>query len=165
MEADLITLNIGGSVFKTRRTTLNTFPRSKLGSISPASENYISERNEYFFDRNPDLFNVVLDFYRCQGVLHVPSYICGVLLIREFEFWEIPIQNISDCCFRIYTNHKNEEEVRRNMDRSREQHTKGMTSQHGQRFFQDRIWLFFDQPQSSHAAMVICIFCFVSKSI
>jgi len=98
MEKDLITLNIGGTVFKTLRSTLNKFPDSKLGKLRPSSINYINSSNEYFFDRSPELFNVILDYYRSEDIqLHIPSYICGAVLISELKFWEIPIRNISDC--------------------------------------------------------------------
>jgi hypothetical protein len=54
MERNLIILNVGGTVFKTLRSTLQKFPDSKLGKLGPSSRNYIKNSNEYFFDRSPE---------------------------------------------------------------------------------------------------------------
>lgn len=151
MEKDLITLNIGGTVFKTLRSTLKKFPHSKLGKLKSSSRNYINSSNEYFFDRSPELFNVILDYYRSEDIqLHIPSYICGSVLIRELEFWEIPIRNISDCCFRIYTDYQNGEDIRKNIDI----HKITRVQQKQNQSFQDRAWLLLDQPRTSFGAMV-----------
>ena len=155
MESNLIILNVGGTVFKTLRSTLQKFPDSKLGKLGPNSRNYIKNSNEYFFDRSPELFNVILDYYRCQGIqLHIPGYICGSVLIRELEFWEIPIRNISDCCFRTYTDYLNGEEIRKNIDLHKITRIQPKQNQS----FQDRAWLFFDQPKTSFGAMVNVIY-------
>ncbi|CAC5370282.1 unnamed protein product [Mytilus coruscus] len=88
MEDKLITLDIGGTIFKTYRSKLIKYPNSKLGSLTTASEHYLPSSKEYFFDRNPELFNVVLDYYRYdRQQLHIPNYTCGAVLLQEFDFW------------------------------------------------------------------------------
>ena len=40
------------------------------------SENYDAVRDEYFLDRDPEVFGCVLNFMR-SGHLHIPSTLCG----------------------------------------------------------------------------------------
>ncbi|CAC5397777.1 unnamed protein product [Mytilus coruscus] len=78
-------LNVGGMKFITENTTLKKYPETRLGLLSNQSKEYISEKGFYFFDRNPELFNIILDFYRNNEV-HIPSGTCGSLVEKELEF-------------------------------------------------------------------------------
>lgn len=72
---DIVKLNIGGSKFLTYRSTISR----KLRKIAPRTEFYrlnlfqellndpktkFYKNNEIFFDRNPQYFDFILDFYR-----------------------------------------------------------------------------------------------------
>ena len=105
---DIININVGGTLFSTRLSTLKSLPDTRLGNLSTRSEEYIKEKGEkgyFFFDRNPDLFQSLLDLYR-HGNLHVPSNICGATLKRELEFWQIPLNKIPNCCLAIFCRHE-----------------------------------------------------------
>ena len=97
---DIITINVGGTLFTTRFSTLASLPDTRLGSLTTKSEEYIAEKNYFFFDRNPDLFQCFLDLYR-YGSLHVPGNVCGATLKRELEYWQIPPNKIPFCCLAI----------------------------------------------------------------
>ena len=45
------------------------------------SENYDADRDEYFLDRDPEVFGCVLNFMR-SGHLHIPSTLCGSRVSR-----------------------------------------------------------------------------------
>ena len=98
-------MNVGGTLFSTRISTLKTLPDTRLGNLSTSSEEYIKEKDYFFFDRNPDLFQSLLDLYR-HGNLHVPSNICGATLKRELEFWQIPLNKIPNCCLAVICKHE-----------------------------------------------------------
>uniref|UniRef100_A0AAY5KPC3 BTB domain-containing protein n=1 Tax=Esox lucius TaxID=8010 RepID=A0AAY5KPC3_ESOLU len=67
---ELIILNVSGRRFETWRNTLDRYPDTLLGS-SEKEFFYNEDTKEYFFDRDPDVFRAVLNFYR-TGKLHYP---------------------------------------------------------------------------------------------
>lgn len=96
-----ITLNIGGKVFEVFSSTLKRFPDSRLAKLNEKSEAFCFDGGEYFFDRNPVVFEAILEAYR-TGELHIPRDICGSLVKRELEFWEISPSYLSPCCWKTY---------------------------------------------------------------
>uniref|UniRef100_A0A672KD91 BTB domain-containing protein n=1 Tax=Sinocyclocheilus grahami TaxID=75366 RepID=A0A672KD91_SINGR len=70
----LIILNVSGTRFQTWRNTLERYPDTLLGSTE-RDFFFHEETNEYFFDRDPDIFRHILNFYR-TGKLHYPRHEC-----------------------------------------------------------------------------------------
>lgn len=71
-----IRLNIGGVRYETYLKTLRKVANTRLSDLSTVDVNYDPVNNEYFFDRSPQLFDYILNFYR-TGELHVPMSECG----------------------------------------------------------------------------------------
>ncbi|XP_071177724.1 potassium voltage-gated channel protein Shaw-like [Mytilus edulis] len=154
VEDELITLNIGGTIFKTYRSKLIEYPHSKLGSLTTTSEHYLPSSKEYFFDRNPELFNVVLDYYRYDRQhLHIPNYTCGAVLLQEFDFWGLPLVNIADCCFHIYIKHEDSLEIQQNLV-TYNSNTQIGNSLKRSKSFRKQLWLVLDQPNSSRITQI-----------
>lgn len=66
-------INISGRRFETWKNTLEKYPETLLGSSE--KEFFLDEEtNEYFFDRDPDIFRHILTFYR-TGKLHVSKQV------------------------------------------------------------------------------------------
>lgn len=59
-----VCLNVGGQHFETYRYVLKKIPATRLSRLTVAAANYDDERREYFFDRNPDAFEYILNYYR-----------------------------------------------------------------------------------------------------
>jgi hypothetical protein len=97
-----ITINIGGIRFETYKNTLNLIEESRLANLSETNSDYDSINNEYFFDRDPDSFQAILNYFR-TGKLHAPGHICGNLFYEELEFWGINEQSIQPCCWTKYS--------------------------------------------------------------
>jgi hypothetical protein len=57
------------------------------------------------FDRNPIIFNSILDFYR-TGKLHFNDDICPKITSVELEFWMISVGNISHSCQKNFVREK-----------------------------------------------------------
>ncbi|KAI3937585.1 hypothetical protein MKW92_038804, partial [Papaver armeniacum] len=78
-------LNVGGKIFETTATTLSSAGRSSMfgdeWNLQPTEVN-----QEYFIDRNPDCFSVLLDFLR-TGELYVPPHVPEKLLYREALYY------------------------------------------------------------------------------
>ncbi|KAI9225932.1 MAG: BTB/POZ protein [Piptocephalis tieghemiana] len=98
----LLTLNVGGTRFYTRASTLAAYPDTLLGSMfSPENKDLLQPlpSGEYFFDRNPRVFPIILDFYR-SGIMDIfrpynradgTSGSLGLVEIRlELDFFQIP---------------------------------------------------------------------------
>lgn len=88
-----VRFNVGGKIFETTATTLaNAGRHSMLGALLDESWNVRqpgegeSAEAEYFIDRNPACFAVLLDLLRA-GELHIPSNMPEKLLFREALFY------------------------------------------------------------------------------
>lgn len=89
IQKDRVRFNVGGKIFDTTSTSLANAGRNSIfGAMFDENWNfqskYVSE--EYFIDRNPSCFAVLLDLLR-TGELHMPSDIPEKLLYREALFY------------------------------------------------------------------------------
>ncbi|XP_023673548.1 A-type voltage-gated potassium channel KCND2-like isoform X2 [Paramormyrops kingsleyae] len=99
-----IILNVSGTRFQTWRNTLERFPNTLLG-CTERDFFFHEETNEYFFDRDPELFRHILNFYR-TGKLHYPRHECVSAYDEELAFFGIMQENMGDCCYEDYKDHK-----------------------------------------------------------
>ncbi|CAO2046558.1 unnamed protein product [Urochloa humidicola] len=88
---DRVRLNVGGHVFETTAATLSSAGRdTMLGAMTSASWNSTSSPTstptEYFIDRDPSSFAVLLDLLR-TGTLHVPPTLPEPTLYREALYY------------------------------------------------------------------------------
>ncbi|KAJ8312632.1 hypothetical protein KUTeg_010005 [Tegillarca granosa] len=154
---DTVTLNIGGTIFETSRKTLEVFPETKLANLKTNDSAYNKNKDYYFFDRNPELFNNILDFYR-NGSLHFSENICFASIQQELEFWEIPIERISPCCMKVYYKYDSNLHLHEEIEKELSQNFMDYDKLECQRSpfvrFKRNVWLFFDQPHSSLAAKI-----------
>ena len=100
-KCERIKFNVGGKIFECYSSTLKRFPKSKLANLDEKSGAFYSKDGEYFFDRNPDIFEVILDACR-TGELHMPRETCHSSLKHELEFWEISPRYLSPCCWKAF---------------------------------------------------------------
>ena len=86
--SDIIELNVGGSMFSSRRSTMSQYPPSALACMIPAS----SLSSPVFIDRDPKLFEEVLDILR-NGLEYEPPEDERMIrrLVKELNFFQIPI--------------------------------------------------------------------------
>lgn len=59
---------------------------------------------EYFFDRDPEMFRHILNFYR-TGKLHYPRHECIQAFDEELAFYGIVPEIIGDCCMEVKLQH------------------------------------------------------------
>ncbi|PIA45837.1 hypothetical protein AQUCO_01600224v1 [Aquilegia coerulea] len=89
IQKDRIKFNVGGKIFETSATTLANAGRNSLfGPMFDDNWNLQSmeSNDEYFIDRNPACFAVLLDLLR-NGELHVPAKVPEKLLYREALYY------------------------------------------------------------------------------
>ncbi|XP_067855625.1 potassium voltage-gated channel subfamily D member 2 isoform X2 [Heptranchias perlo] len=146
----LVVLNVSGRRFQTWRSTLERYPDTLLGS-SEKEFFYNEETKEYFFDRDPDIFRNILNFYR-TGKLHYPRHECISAYDEELSFYGIIPEIIGDCCYEEYKDRKREN-VERIMDDAEdemndENRLPSMTAR-------QKVWRAFENPHSSTLALVL----------
>ena len=84
-----IELNVGGRIHITTKSTLSKYPETLLGKLAIGDLEGFSKDN--FYDRNPDLFSYVLDFYRTGKVVY-PTIVSKEDFHDELSYWGIEIQ-------------------------------------------------------------------------
>ena len=148
-----VQIDVGGTLFSINKETLQRYPDTLLGSIAHSSE-FSQGDNCLYFDRNPELFNTILDYYR-NGQVHLPSNICAWVWKSELEFWKIPEIKVSDCCFSIFSKYderKTTLEYLRAAFHVSEIPLFNTLSSAGK--LRHQLWMFLDEPSSSKCARV-----------
>ncbi|CAG5118146.1 unnamed protein product [Candidula unifasciata] len=163
-----VLLNVGGVRHETHVSTLKNVPGSRLARLADLHRISNRGKHEYFFDRHPAVFNSVIDFYR-TGELHVPLEVCGAVVKRELDFWQIEELQIKACCWRHYRSYIENERILNSFDRSleREQIKIDLGNLQGWKLMQMKLWLIMDRPRTSKYAMMygVTSFLFVTASI
>ena len=135
-----IVINVSGFRYMTYVKTLERFPLTLLGSSEKRAQYYDEELDEYFFDRNIQVFELILYFYQSNGRLICPSELAPEILLEEVEFFELGEQAVSAI-----------KEILSEEDQVTE--LAEMPTNKAQRW----IWKLFEYPDSSKAARLIAL--------
>lgn len=143
-------INVSGRRFETWRKTVEKYPDTLLGSSE--REFFFDElKKEFFFDRDPDLFRHILNYYR-TGKLHYPRHECLMSYDEELAFFGIIPDVIGDCCYEDYRDRKRENAERMMDDRLEESETMLRDAPKGT--IRQQMWRAFENPHTSTAALV-----------
>uniref|UniRef100_A0A8C1K0Z3 A-type voltage-gated potassium channel KCND1 n=1 Tax=Cyprinus carpio TaxID=7962 RepID=A0A8C1K0Z3_CYPCA len=145
----LIILNVSGTRFQTWRNTLERYPDTLLGSTE-RDFFFHEETNEYFFDRDPDIFRHILNFYR-TGKLHYPRHECISAYDEELAFFGIIPEIIGDCCYEEYKDRRRENTERIQDDEENENNKDLVLPELS---FRESMWRAFENPHTSTMALV-----------
>ncbi|KAL3852001.1 hypothetical protein ACJMK2_015690 [Sinanodonta woodiana] len=144
---DKLIINVSGRKFETWRTTLEKYPDTLLGSNE--KDFFFDEKsNEYFFDRDPDIFRNILNYYR-TGKLHYPKHECISAYDEELAFFGIMPDIIGDCCYEDYRDRKRENSERLIDDKASE-NGEGIPTEN----VRERMWRAFENPHIGTTALV-----------
>ena len=89
--AEIVKLNVGGSIYTTTRSTLTRYPNSMLGAMfSGRMQTTQDEHDNYWIDGNGPIFCYVLDFLRRSHLLVPDDFAEFDLLEKEADFYQIP---------------------------------------------------------------------------
>ena len=144
---DKLLINVSGRRFETWRNTLDKFPDTLLGS-NEKDFFYDEEFKEYFFDRDPDIFRHILNYYR-TGKLHYPKHECISSYDEELAFFGIMPDLIGDCCYEDYKDRKRENSERLLDDKASDAgETQPLET------FREEMWRAFENPHIGTAALV-----------
>jgi hypothetical protein len=90
-----VKLNVGGKVFETYRSTLKVYPNTLLGSMFTSSEKLTEKKTEFFFDRDPTLFPMIMNYYR-NGYVELLRDVSYKIMESELNFWQIPLPDSAE---------------------------------------------------------------------
>lgn len=93
----IVTLNVSGRRFQIRDYFLTIYPNTLLGGKA-RSLFYDKAKNEFFFDRDPDSFRFIWNFYH-SGQLHCPREDCVQSFLDEVDFFGLDITMLCECCW------------------------------------------------------------------
>ena len=85
-----VILDVGGSIFKVARQTLQRYPESMLAKL--VSEDWKPQDDNstpVFIDRDGSRFQFVLDFLR-DGKVHLPASVSAEALRADFAYYGLP---------------------------------------------------------------------------
>ncbi|XP_055338381.1 potassium voltage-gated channel protein Shal-like [Paramacrobiotus metropolitanus] len=142
-----VVINVSGRVFVTRRSTLEKHPNTLLGS-SEREFFYDEDTAEYYFDRDPEMFRHILNYYR-TGKLHFPKHECIALFDEELTFFGIQPDIIGDCCYEDYRDRKRENNERLTDDKLDE----GANEAKVPLRLREKMWRAFENPHVGTAAL------------
>lgn len=101
----MITVNVGGKRYKLAERNLLKYPDTLLARADRNKYYFDEEKREYFFDRDPEMFKYVCQFYQ-TGKLHCPyeyEMECYDLYRDEMEFFGISLDVYTPpCCLDDY---------------------------------------------------------------
>ncbi|KAL3856843.1 hypothetical protein ACJMK2_011554 [Sinanodonta woodiana] len=156
-DSEITVINIGGKRFETTKGTLRNHPNSKLARLNKTSEEYDFDKCEFFFDRNPVLFEWILDYYR-YGLMHMPLDVCVNKISEELDYWELSSETIAGCCRQKYREMMHEyatylalkKEFEHDLHEEKQQCAEVSTLQK----LRKKIWIFLDDIESSKPAKI-----------
>lgn len=102
----MLNINVGGKVYKISYRAAAKYPKTRIGRLATYTDHnrkldlcddYIFQNNEFFFDRDPDMFNNIFNFYR-TGVLWIKDELCPRNFLEEINYWGVRIKNTHRCC-------------------------------------------------------------------
>ena len=142
-------------------------PLTRLGRLARAkthedilelADGYSLANNEIYYDRDPAIFNTMLNFYRTNR-LHLLDEICVLDYEEELDFWMVQELRIEICCIDKFTARRDAivEEIAKEKafgetEEEEEDFGKGYFTK-----YQKCLWDLMEKPQSSLPAKVLSL--------
>ena len=142
-------------------------PLTRLGRLARAkthedilelADGYSLANNEIYYDRDPAIFNTLLNFYRTNR-LHLLDEICVLDYEEELDFWMVQELRIEICCIDKFTARRDAivEEIAKEKafgetEEEEEDFGKGYFTK-----YQKCLWDLMEKPQSSLPAKVLSL--------
>ena len=100
---EVLLKNLSAAPLSSRLAKLKIFIENSENSkeISSICDDFVLSENEFFFDRDPDVFKLVLN-YLVSGEFHFNENFCANLFSNELVYWGISEFEICECCRSIY---------------------------------------------------------------
>ncbi|XP_077309538.1 voltage-gated potassium channel regulatory subunit KCNG4-like [Lithobates pipiens] len=127
-----IVINVGGNRYLLPWSTLDDFPMTRLGRLRFCSsyeeiiqvcDDFDEDTNEFFFDRNPCAFGMIVSFL-AAGKLRLLREMCALSFQDELAYWGIEESNLERCCLRrLFQKLEDLEDIRKQEEAQRTRET------------------------------------------
>ena len=88
-EPDLVTFNVGGTLFTLSEANLLQFPETKLARQYKWGKTAGTQSSPEYIDRDPRMFPIILNFYRTSEI-HIPPHFSNAAVRSELDYFAIP---------------------------------------------------------------------------
>ncbi len=166
----MLNINVGGKVYQISYRAAAKYPKTRIGRLATYTDHnrkldlcddYTVHNNEFFFDRDPDIFHNIFNFYR-TGILWIKDELCPRNFLEEINYWGVRIKNTHRCC-RISFEER-QDELNEQLKVQRELEAEVETEEH-EDLFQDMafghtrfiIWNMMEKPFSSVTAKLMAL--------
>lgn len=164
-----LNVNVGGQSYQLDYQELACYPKTRLGRLVTAHsrsrqlglcDDYEEPTDEYFFDRDPAVFQLVYNFY-ASGVLLVRDELCPRNFLEELGYWGVRLKYSPRCCRICFEERR--DELSEQLKIQRELRAQALAEEAEElfrdvRFFgpqRQRLWNLMEKPFSSVAAKII----------
>lgn len=106
VQLSTLKVNVGGHSYKLECCELANYPKTRLGRLVTSTsrsrqlglcDDYEAQKDEYFFDRDPAVFQLIYNFYT-SGVLLVRDELCPRSFLEELGYWGVRLKYTPRCC-------------------------------------------------------------------
>ncbi|XP_007909400.1 potassium voltage-gated channel subfamily V member 2-like [Callorhinchus milii] len=165
-----LNINVGGSCFKIVHKAAAKFPKTRIGKLATMQDpvrklelcdDYSVQTNEYFFDRNPQIFHSIFHFYQ-SGTLWIMDESCPTNFVEEIRYWGLHIKYTQPCC-RILFEEKRDE-LKEYLKIQKELQAEVDFEEHEETFqkqclgeIRRKVWNLMKNPYSSISAKLMAI--------
>ncbi|XP_008586559.1 PREDICTED: potassium voltage-gated channel subfamily V member 2 [Galeopterus variegatus] len=164
-----LNVNVGGHSYRLDCCELAGHPKTRLGRLATSTsrsrqlglcDDYEEQRDEYFFDRDPAVFQLVYNFY-ASGVLLVQDELCPRSFLEELGYWGVRLKYTPRCCRIAFEERR--DELSEQLKIQRELRAQAQAEE-AEELFRDmrfygpqrrRLWNLMEKPFSSVAAKAI----------
>lgn len=151
-------VNVGGRRYLLPWSTLDEFPLSRLSKlrfcrsheeIAQLCDDYDEDNQEFFFDRSPSAFGVIVSFL-AAGKLVLLREMCVLSFQEELTYWGIAEASLEKCCLRTLLRKRAELAELRREEALQRQREAGQPAVHASRWglFRSRLRETVENPQS-----------------
>ncbi|KAJ7335504.1 hypothetical protein JRQ81_013445 [Phrynocephalus forsythii] len=104
--SSVLNVNVGGRTYRLTYQAVAIYPNTRLGRLATSTDrwhqlglcdDYAAQGDEYFFDRDPAVFQLVYNFY-ASGVLRVRDELCPRSFLEELSYWGVRLKYTPRCC-------------------------------------------------------------------
>uniref|UniRef100_A0A8D2PTG4 Potassium voltage-gated channel modifier subfamily V member 2 n=1 Tax=Zosterops lateralis melanops TaxID=1220523 RepID=A0A8D2PTG4_ZOSLA len=167
----MLNINVGGQSYRLTYQAVATYPKTRLGRLATSTDrrrqlglcdDYTAQVDEYFFDRDPAVFQLVYNFYS-SGVLRVRDELCPRSFLEELSYWGVRLKYTPRCCRICFEERRDELSEQLKVQRELRSQAEAEENEqlfHHMRYYGPqrwRLWNLMEKPFSSVTAKVMAV--------
>ncbi|XP_010009975.1 PREDICTED: potassium voltage-gated channel subfamily V member 2-like [Nestor notabilis] len=169
--SSVLNINVGGQSYHLTYQAVATYPKTRLGRLATSPDrrcqlglcdDYAAQVDEYFFDRDPAVFQLVYNFYS-SGVLRVRDELCPRSFLEELSYWGVRLKYTPRCCRICFEERRDELSEQLKVQRELRSQAEAQENEqlfHHMRYYGPqrwRLWNLMEKPFSSVTAKVMAV--------